>query len=95
VRTDAAFHALQAARHREGTAAFAAAYAKRAGIEGTRSRGIRSRRLRQLRSIGLAKARLGHLLTAAALNCSRLRAWFADRPRAKTRRTPFITVMAA
>jgi hypothetical protein len=72
VRTDAAFHALQAARHREGTAAFAAAYAKRAGIEGTRSRGIRSRRLRQLRSIGLAKARLGHLLTAAALNCSRL-----------------------
>jgi len=41
VRADAEFHALQAAREREGTAAFAAAYAKRAGIEGTLSRGIR------------------------------------------------------
>jgi transposase len=67
VRADAEFHALQSARQREGTAAFAAAYAKRAGIEGTLSRGIRTCRLRQLRYIGLVKARLGHLLTAVAL----------------------------
>ena len=65
VRADAEFHVLQAARQREGTAAFAAAYAKRAGIEGTLSRGIRTCRLRQLRYIGLVKARLGHLLSTS------------------------------
>ncbi len=95
VRADAEFHALQAARQREGTAAFATAYAKRAGIEGTLSRGIRTCRLRQLRYIGLTKARLGHLLTAVALNFLRLSEWFADIPRAKTRRSPFVTLMAA
>ena len=95
VRADAEFHALQAARQREGTKAFAAAYAKRAGIEGTLSRGIRTCRLRQIRYIGLAKTRLGHLLTAVALNFLRLGEWFADIPRAKTRRSPFVTLMAA
>jgi len=95
VRADAEFHALQAARQREGTEAFAAAYAQRAGIEGTLSRGIRTGRLRQIRSIGLAKTRLGHLLTAVALNFLRLGEWFADMPRAKTRRSPFVTLMAA
>jgi transposase len=95
VRADAEFHALQAARQREETAAFAAAYAKRAGIEGTLSRGIRTCRLRQIRYIGLVKARLGHVLTAVALNFLRLGEWFADIPRAKTRRSPFVTLMAA
>jgi transposase len=95
VRADAEFHALEAARQREGTKAFAAAYARRAGIEGTLSRGIRTCRLRQIRYIGLAKARLGHLLTAAALNFLRLSEWFADMPRAKTRRSPFVSLMAA
>ena len=95
VRADAEFPALQAARQREGTGAFAAAYAQRAGIEGTLSRGIRTGRLRQIRSIGLAKTRLGHLLTAGALNFLRLGEWFADMPRAKTRRSPFVTLMAA
>jgi transposase len=95
VRADAEFHALQEARQREGTDAFGAAYARRAGIEGTLSRGIRTCRLRQIRYIGLAKARLGHLLTAAALNFLRLSEWFADVPRAKTLRAPFVTLMAA
>lgn len=95
VRANAEFHALQAARQREGTEAFATAYAQRAGIEGTLSRGIRTCRLRQIRYIGLAKTRLGHLLTAVALNFLRLGEWFADMPRAKTRRSPFVTLMAA
>ncbi len=47
------FHALAAMRQRTGTAAFAAAYAKRAGIEGTLARGVRTCRLRQIRYIGL------------------------------------------
>lgn len=95
VRAAPEFHALATARQREGTAEFVAAYAKRAGIEGTLSRGIRTCRLRQIRYIGLAKARLGHLLTAMALNFLRLGEWFADMPRAKTRRSPYATLMAA
>ena len=95
VRAEPEFHALAAARQREGTATFATAYAKRAGIEGTLSRGIRTCRLRQIRYIGLVKARLGHLLTAVALNFLRLGEWFAGIPRAKTRRSPFVTLMAA
>ena len=41
--------------------------------------------LRQARYRGLAKTRLQHLLTGAALNVARLAAWFAERPRAATR----------
>jgi len=55
VRADAAYHALQQARERFGTRAYAAEYARRAGIEGTLSRGIRRCGLRQARYIGLAK----------------------------------------
>ncbi len=93
VRPQAPYEALQAARQREGTATFAATYAKRAGIEGTISREIRTCRLRRTRYIGLARTRLGHLLTAAALNFLRLGEWFMDVPRAKTRRSPFATLM--
>jgi transposase len=93
VRPEAPYEALQAARQREGTDAFAATYAKRAGIEGTISREIRTCRLRRTRYIGLARTRLGHLLTAAALNFLRLGEWFIDLPRAKTRRSPFATLM--
>jgi len=93
VRPQAPYEALQAARQREGTTAFAATYAKRAGIEGTISREIRTCRLRRTRYIGLARTRLGHRLTAAALNFLRLGEWFMDLPRAKTRRSPFATLM--
>ncbi len=93
VRPQVPYEALQAAHQREGTAAFAAIYAKRAGIEGTISREIRTCRLRRTRYIGLARTRLGHLLTAAALNFLRLGEWFMDVPRAKTRRSPFATLM--
>ncbi len=58
-----------------------------------RSSLIRTRRLWQIRYIGLEKARLGHLLTAAALNFLRLGEWFTGVPRAKTRRSPFATLM--
>jgi len=93
VRPRASYEALQAARQREDTAAFAATYVKRAGIEGTISREIRTCRLRRTRYIGLARTRLGHLLTAAALNFLRLGEWFMDVQRAKTRRLPFATLM--
>jgi transposase len=88
-------HALQAARQREATEGFQAEYARRAGIEGTISRGIRSARLRRTRSRGLARGHLGHILTAVGLNVLRLGAWWLETARAKTRLTPFARLMAA
>jgi transposase len=94
IRPQSQYQALQAARQREATEAFQAAYARRAGIEGTISRGTRSTRLRRTRYIGLARVRLGHILTAAGLNLLRLGEWLLETARAKTRITPFARLMA-
>jgi transposase len=94
IRPQAQYAALQAARGRAATPEFAAAYAARAGIEGTLSRGVRTCRLRRTRYIGQARTHLGHVFTAAALNFLRLGEWFTDLPRAKTRRAPFAKLMA-
>ncbi len=85
--------ALHAARERERTEDFVEEYARRAGIEGTLSRGIRTCDLRRTRYTGLARVHLGHVLTAVALNFLRLGEWFADVPRTKTRRSPFTLLM--
>jgi transposase len=66
----------------------------RAGIEGILSRGVRTCALRQTRYVGQARAHLGHVCTAAALNFLRLGEWLSDRPRARTRCTPFAKLMA-
>jgi transposase len=94
VRPQEQHEALQAARQREQTEDFRAVYAKRAGVEGTLSRGIRTCRLRRTRYIGLRKTRLAHLLTAVALNFLRLGEWFAGVPPAQTRHFPFVELMA-
>jgi transposase len=94
VRPQAQHAALHAARQREETPEFAAAYTARAGIEGTLSRGVRTCRLRRTRYVGRVRTHLGHVLTAVGLNFLRLSEWFADLPRAKTRRSPFATLMA-
>jgi len=94
IRTEEPYLALQAARQRERTEDFIAEYARRAGIEGTLSRGIRTCAMRRTRYIGLARVHLGHVLTAVALNVLRLGEWFADVPRAKTRTSPFALLMA-
>jgi transposase len=94
IRPQPHYQALQAARPREATEAFQAEYARRAGIEGTISRGTRSARLRRTRYIGLARVRLGHILTAVGLNVLRLGEWFLETSRAKTRITPFARLMA-
>jgi Transposase DDE domain len=72
---------------------FQAEYARRAGIEGTISRGIRSTRLRRTRYRGLARVHLGHILTAVGLNVLRLGEWLLETTRAKTRLTPFARLM--
>jgi transposase len=62
------YEALANARIRQKTAEFKQQYSLRSGIEGTISQGVRGFELRQSRYIGLAKTRLQHILTAAAIN---------------------------
>jgi transposase len=95
VRTEADYHALRAARRRETTDAFKEEYAKRAGIEGTISLGVRAFDLRRSRYVGRAKTHLQHLFTAAAINFVRVDRWLSDVPLAQTRRSPFVTLMKA
>ncbi len=81
--------ALQAARLRQTTREFKHDYATRAGVEGTFSQGVRAFNLRRTRYVGLAKTHLQHIATAAAMNLSRLMAWWEQLPKAKTRISPF------
>jgi transposase len=85
----AQYEALQAARQRQTTAEFKKRYKTRAGIEGTISQGTRSFGLRRSRYIGLAKTRLQHIATAAAINLTRTVAWLQDVPKAQTRLSHF------
>jgi transposase len=87
-------HALQALRQQQHTAEWKAHYDKRAGIEGTLSQGVRAFGLRHCRYVGLAKTRLQHLATAAAMNIDRLAAWLDGRPHSKTRTSRFAALAA-
>lgn len=93
VRPREEFGALLAARQRVRTGEYAALYAKRAGCEGTLSRGIRRCRMRRTRYIGQARTHLSHVLVATGLNFVRLGEWFADLPQAKARASPFATLI--
>ncbi len=95
VRPQEQYVALHAAREREKTEEYAQEYARRAGIEGTLSRGVRTCGLRHSRYIGQAKVHLGNLLTAAAINFLRVSEWLVGTPRAQTRISPFVRLMAA
>jgi transposase len=89
LRPQAEHDALQTARAHQKTPEWQARYAKRAGIEGTLSQGIRTFELRETRYIGLAKTHLQHLLTAAAINIVRLMDWLQDPRRSTTRPSRF------
>ena len=89
------YEAMQAARQRQQTPAFQKQYAARAGVEGTISQAVHKMNLRQARYRGLVKVQLQHYATAAALNLVRLGAWLQERPRAKTRSSPFLALRAA
>ena len=69
-------------------------YALRSGIEGTVSQGVRAMGLRRTRYRGLAKTRLGHVATAAALNLARVGSWLGGVPPAKTRTSRFLRLVA-
>ncbi|MCA1667242.1 MAG: transposase, partial [Thermomicrobia bacterium] len=93
IRPRAQHEALQARRAQQGTESFAAEYARRAGIEGTISQGVRAFGLRRAKYIGAAKTHLQHLLTAAAIDFVRVAAWLDGMPLARTRRSAFVTLM--
>jgi transposase len=95
IRPQEEYAALQAARERAGTQAYMAEYARRAGIEGTLSRGVRTCEMRRSRYMGLAKVHLGHVLTAVAINFLRIAEWLAGAPRAQARQSAFARLMAA
>lgn len=67
---------------------------KRAGVEGTISQAVRGFGLRKTRYTSLAKTRLQHLATAAAINIDRFVAHKIGRPMAKTRTSHFALLMA-
>ena len=89
------FEALQGARKHQETEAFRESYAARAGIEGTHAQAISRCGLRRCRYVGLAKARLQHVLTAVAVNLVRVAEWWTGTPVAKTRRSRFAALQAA
>jgi transposase len=93
-RPEAEHEALQRVRQEQTTPAWQARYQRRAGIEGTLSQGIRAFGLRRCRYLGLAKTRLQHLATGAALNVARIAAWTACRPHAPTRVSRFAALAA-
>ena len=94
IRPQLQHEALQAARKRQETAEFRQLYAKRAGVEGTISQGIRGFGLHQCRYIGLSKAHLQHIFTAIAMNVVRSTAWPEGVPQAKTRTSRFAALQS-
>jgi transposase len=94
IRREAAYLALEAARERQETDAFKEEYARRAGVEGTMSQGVRAFGMRRARYIGGAKTHLQHVLTAAAMNFVRVAHWLDDKPLARTRPSAFVALMA-
>lgn len=86
--------AIQAARSRQGTKAFQERYAKRSGIEGTISQGVRAFGLRRSRYIGQTKTHLQHMLIATAMNVTRLLAWFMGEAPQGTRISRFAALAA-
>lgn len=80
-RPQAHHEAIQAARERQTTQKFKERYAKRSGIEGTISQGVRAFDLRVCRYLGSEKTHVQHLLTAIAMNVVRLFQWqMGDAP---------------
>ena len=85
VRQQQEHEVLQQARREQATPEWKQQYDRRAGIEGSISDGVCDHGLRRTRYRGLAKTHLKHLLTAAAINLTRVDTWLCGVPLAKTR----------
>jgi transposase len=89
LRPQSQHQALQAARIQQATSEFKRRYQQRAGVEGAISQACVRFGLRRSRYIGLAKTHLQHLLTATAINLTRIVSWLEGIPKAKTRTSRF------
>jgi IS5 family transposase len=76
---------LRAARTEQAGQDWKAAYALRAGVEGTIAQTLAVTGCRRARYRGLAKTHLEHVFSAVALNLIRLDAWWHGRPLDRTR----------
>jgi len=94
VRKEEHHEALHKARARQHTPEFRKIYHKRAGIEATRSQGVRAFGRRRSRYEGLAKTHLQHLACATAINMVRVLAWLEEPAVAKTRISHFAALAA-
>lgn len=83
------YEALRAAREWSRSEPGQQRYARRAGLEGTVSQGVRAYGLRRSRYRGLAKTHWQHVATAVAIKVDRIAAWLDGRPQAKTRGARF------
>ncbi|MBC1213126.1 transposase, partial [Trichormus variabilis ARAD] len=84
--------ALHDARIRQKTESFQQIYHQRAGVEGLISQATGRYQLRRCRYIGLAKTLLQHVITAAAINFSRMWDWWQHVPRSQTRVSHFARI---
>lgn len=89
LRPQGQHEALQAARQRQKTPAFARQYVLREGIEATMSQGVRAFGMRRSRYIGLAKTHLQHMSIAAAIHLVRIVAWLDGEELAPTNVSAF------
>lgn len=81
------YETLLAGRTRQQTQEFAHQYARRAGIEGTISQGVRAFGLRQARYRGWRKTHLQQVATATAMDVTRMSDWLNEVPVTATRRS--------
>ncbi|MEO8391659.1 MAG: IS1182 family transposase [Chloroflexota bacterium] len=88
------FELIQQRKQEQHTPEWRKLYGKRAGIEGTISQGVFALGMRRSRYRGLGKTHLQFLLTAAAMNLTRVLNWHNDKPRSKTP-VPHFTRLAA
>ncbi len=80
----ALYETIQQRKIEQHTQPFRQRYRRRAGIEGTISQGVFALGMRRSRFRGQAKTHLQFLLTACAMNLTRVMNWYNDVPRKKT-----------
>jgi transposase len=83
------YEAVQQRKKEQHTEEWRKRYRKRAGIEGTISQGVFALGMRRSRYRGMDKTHLQFVLTAAAMNLTRIINWQNDVPRSRTRVTRF------
>jgi transposase len=93
--TEDIFKAVQQRKAEQHTEDFQQRYGKRAGIEGTISQGVFALGMRRSRYRGQNKTHLQFVLTAAAMNVTRVLNWLDETPRKTTQPTKFGRLTAA